>query len=143
LKPYTQQRTLTRIEDFLCTKKSGFVTLHVCQPQFEEVRLDFYLRLLSQYKDFTYYANQLRREITRFLSPWAFDDASTLDFGGKVYKSVLINFIEERYYVDFITDVKMFVTVNDVESSDMDEISGSTARSILVSAPESKHNIRE
>lgn len=61
------------------------------------------------------------------------------------YKSVLINFIEERYYVDFITNVFMYVKVDDTtsESADMDEISASTARSILVSAPASKHDIHE
>jgi hypothetical protein len=141
LKPYTQQSTLTNIENFLSKLTSCFVTLHVRQPQFEEVRLEFSLKLLNQYKDFTFYSNQLKKEITQFLSPWAFGGSSTIDFGGKVYKSVLINFIEERYYVDSITKVKIFVTVDGIESADMDEIAGSTARSILVSVPESKHSI--
>jgi hypothetical protein len=56
---------------------------------------------------------------------------------------VFINFIEERYYVDFITDVFMYVNVEAVESADMDEITASTARSILVSASASKHIIHE
>jgi len=45
--------------------------------------------------------------------------------------------------VDFITDVKMFVTVDETtsESANMEEISASTARSILVSVPASKHTI--
>jgi hypothetical protein len=87
----------------------------------------------------------LKEEITQFLSPWAFGNSSTIDFGGKIYKSVLINFIEERYYVDFITDVFMYVTVDETsgESTDMDEITASTARSILVSTPASKHAIHE
>jgi hypothetical protein len=47
--------------------------------------------------------------------------------------------------VDFITDVFLYVKVDDTtaESLDMDEISASTARSILVSAPASKHVIHE
>jgi Baseplate J-like protein len=145
LKPYTQQSTLTNIENYLRKHTSCFVNLRACQPQFEEVRLEFSLKLFDAYKDFTFYANQLREEITQFLSPWASGDNSTIDFGGKVYKSVLINFIEERYYVDFITDVFMYVKVDDVtgESGDMDEITASTARSILVSAIASKHDIHE
>ena len=145
LKPYTQQSTLTKIENFLRKRISCFVKLRACQPQFEEVRLEFSLKLYDAYKDFTLYAGMLKEEITRFLSPWAYDDKSTVDFGGKVYKSVLINFIEERYYVDFITDVKMYVKPNDTtpESSDMDEISASTARSILVSVSASKHTVHK
>ena len=143
LKPYTQQSTLTNIENFLRKRISCFVNLRACQPQFEEVRLEFTLTLFDQYKDFTFYSDQLKEEITQFLSPWAFGNTSTIDFGGKIYKSVLINFIEERYYVDFITEVKMFVTVDDTtnESDNMEEISASTARSILVSVPASKHKI--
>lgn len=143
LKPYTQQSTLTKIENYLRKRTSCFVNLRACQPQFEEVRLEFSLKLFDAYKDFTFYANKLKEEITKFLSPWASGDNSTIDFGGKVYKSVLINFIEERYYVDFITDVFMYVNVEGVESADMDEITASTARSILVSASASKHIIHE
>ncbi|MBW8323129.1 MAG: baseplate J/gp47 family protein [Prolixibacteraceae bacterium] len=145
LKPYTQQSTLTNIENFLKKRISCFVNLRACQPQFEEVRLEFSLKLFDQYKDFTFYSDKLKEEITQFLSPWAFGNTSAIDFGGKIYKSVLINFIEERYYVDFITDVYLYVKVDDTtaESLDMDEISASTARSILVSAPASKHVIHE
>jgi hypothetical protein len=145
LKPYTQQSTLTNIENFLRKRISCFVNLRACQPQFEEVRLEFSVKLFDQFKDFTFYTEKLKEEITQFLSPWAFGNTSSIDFGGKVYKSVLINFIEERYYVDFITDVFMYVKVDDTtsESSDLDEISASTARSILVSAPASKHAIHE
>ena len=145
LKPYTQQSTLTNIENFLRKRISCFVNLRACQPQFEEVRLEFSLKLFDQYKDFTFYSDKLKEEITQFLSPWAYGNTSAIDFGGKIYKSVLINFIEERYYVDFITDVFLYVKVDDTtaESLDMDEISASTARSILVSAPASKHVIHE
>ena len=145
LKPYTQQDTLTKIENFLRKRISCFVNLHAAQPQFEEVRLEFSLKLYEEYKDFTFYANQLREEITQYLSPWAYGNTSKIDFGGKVHKSVLINFIEERYYVDFITDVNMYVKVNETtnESGDKDEIVASTARSILVSTPAVKHSIHE
>jgi hypothetical protein len=143
LKPYTQQSTLTRIEKFLSNRISCFVNLHTGQPQFEEVRLEFSLKLQEAYKDFKFYSDLLKEEITRFLSPWAFGDPNSIDFGGKVYKSVLINFIEERYYVDFITDVYMYVKTDDktAESSDRDVITASTARSILVSATATKHVI--
>ena len=143
LKPFTQQSTLTNIEKYLDKRVSCFVQIHASQPQFEEVRMEFSLMLFTQYKDFTFYANKLKEEITQFLSPWAFSNSAGLEFGGKIFKSVLINFIEERHYVDFITDVKLFVKVDELtkESADMEEITASTARSILVSAQASKHNI--
>ncbi len=143
LKPYTQQSTLTNIENYLRSRISCFVNLKACQPQFETVRMEFSLKLYSQYKDFNFYSKKLKEEITQFLSPWAFGGTNTIDFGGKIYKSVLINFIEERYYVDYITEVKMYVKVDDLilESGDIDVVEASTGRSILVSAPVSKHII--
>lgn len=143
LKPYTNQDTLTRIENFLKEKVSCFVTVKTRQPLFEEVGISFSLKLYEQYKDFTLYANMLKEEITQFLTPWAFDTNADVQFGGKIYKSSLINFIEERYYVDYITDVVLMHKIDSVTIQDpmMEEIAATTARSILVSVPASKHVI--
>jgi hypothetical protein len=85
----------------------------------------------------------LQQEIVAYLTPWAYSNQAEVQFGGKVYKSSLINFIEERGYVDFITDVKMFHITADgkTESGDLDEITASTAKSILVSSQASAHTI--
>jgi hypothetical protein len=117
------------------------VRLHVKNPQFEEVRVRFKLRLYDGF-DESYYSNLLKQAITRFLSPWAFADGGTPSFGGKIYKSVLINFIEDQSYVDYVTDFQLFRNVGGVQGSrDLDEVTGSTAVSILVSAPAGKHEI--
>jgi hypothetical protein len=145
LKPYTNQNTLLEIESYLKTRISCHVNLGVRNPQFEEVRLHFELRLLKGYDDFLFYKERLQQEITQFLTPWAFASDADISFGGKIYKSVLIDFIEERPYVDFITNVQLFHRIDEVtaESGDLDEIVASTARSILVSAQASKHEIVE
>ncbi|THU40590.1 hypothetical protein FAM09_00295 [Niastella caeni] len=145
LRPYTNQNTLLEIEEFLKKKISCHVNLKVRNPQFEEVRLKFKMKLLKGYDDFTYYYKQLQQEITQFLTPWAYTGDADISFGGKVYKSVLIDFIEERPYVDFITDVEMYHRPIELgpETDDLDEIVASTARSILVSAQASRHEIDE
>ena len=57
---------------------------------------------------------------------------------------MLIDFIEERSYVDYVTDVKLFHLVpgQKGDGPDLDEISGSRAISILVSVPATAHRIR-
>jgi hypothetical protein len=145
LRPYTSQDVLASIHDFIKAKLSCHVKLHVRHPQFEEVRMEFQLKLVSGL-EFNYYHDLLKHEITSFLTPWAYGRAIDVEFGGKVHKSVLINFIEERDYVDYITDVKMYHRVDEsltIESADTDIIEASTARSILVSAPAKKHKIYE
>lgn len=144
LKPYTSQSVLKSIEAFLKQKISCHVKLHVVNPLFEEVKLKFKLRLAKGFDDFTVYRTKLQEEITAFLSPWAYGN-SELNFGGIIYKSVLINFIEERPYVDFITDVELshYDADKNLLSPDADEVIASTAKSILVSVPASRHDITE
>ena len=142
LKPYTSTSALVAINDFLSAKISPHVTLHVENPLFEEILLDFNVSFFPGY-DKAYYANLLRQEIMKYLSPWAFDDHAEISFGGEIYKSTLINFIEGRSYVDFITNVKMFIREDGSKklSQDSDTIIASTARSVLVSAPAESHNV--
>ena len=85
----------------------------------------------------------LQQAITRFLSPWVSTEGGTPSFGGKIYKSVLINFIEEQPYVDYVTDFELFWYENSKKGSriELPEVEGSTAISILVSAPADKHDI--
>lgn len=142
LRPFTSLGLLEEIDAFLHSRRSCFVKLHVTNPQFEEVMADFKVRLRDGF-DETFHVNKLDEAITRFLSPWAFTASSSPTFGGKVYKSVLINFVEDLPYVDYVTDFKLFHRYQDSggvqATAEKNEVEGSMAVSILVSAK--KHNI--
>ena len=141
LRPYTSLGTLQEIDAFLKARVSCFVRLHVRNPQFEEVNVNFKLKLFDGF-DEAFYTNLLKEAITRFLSPWAFPGGESPSFGGKIYKSVLIDFVEEQAYVDYVTDFEMFHTIEGVQGTkDLNEIEGSRAVSILVSVPAGKHGI--
>jgi hypothetical protein len=134
-------RVLEEIERFLSARMSCFARLHVRNPQFEEVRLDLRVRLRDGV-DETFVVNQLKREITEFLSPWAFRGEARPTFQGKVHKSVVVNFIEERPYVDYVTDVRLFHRLpGAADGPDLDEVVGSRAISILVSVPPHHHSV--
>jgi hypothetical protein len=154
LKPYTNQGLLTEIQDFLKTRVTGQlvpgssaapqVNVNVCNPLFEEIFIDFALQLREGYDDFTLYREQLQGEITRFLSPWAFSGQGDVQFGGRIPKSVLINFIEERPYVDFITDVVLKQKPEHQPGHrEPGGGRGHHLRSILVSAVSTGHNITQ
>lgn len=138
LKPYTNLDLLEEIRDYLQKKTSCHVKVLAKQPQFEEVKMMFALKLYDGY-EFAYYSNLLKEEITKALSPWAYSGATEIDFGGKIHKSVLINFIEERYYVDYISNVQLIHVTEG--NADKEVVEASTARSILVSVPASQHEI--
>ena len=142
LRPYTSQAVLKSIKLYLEKRISCHVQLHVDNPLFEEVAIKFKLQLAQGYTDFAFYSAKLQEEITAFLSPWAYGKGE-ITFGGKIYKSVLINFIEERPYVDFILDAEMahIDAYGHTFNPDNESITPSTAKSILVSAASAKHVI--
>jgi hypothetical protein len=152
LRPYTNQNVMLEIEEYLKQRTSCHAKVRVRNPRFEEVWLSFELKLLKGYDDFTFYSTQLKEEITRFLTPWAYNNGIDIQFGGKIHKSVLIDFIEERPYVDYITNVFLHQNTNpdnedagdcpDSINNDLEVAEASTARSILVSTPASKHDIK-
>ncbi|MDN3514412.1 MAG: baseplate J/gp47 family protein [Candidatus Brocadia sp.] len=136
-RPNTSLGLLEEIGAFLRKRLSCFVCLHVKNPEFEEVSVKCKVHLKDGL-DETFYKKKLQEAITRFLSPWAFPGGGSPSFGGKIYKSVLINFVEDLPYVDYVTDFQLFL--NDQEG-EKNEVEGSRAVSILVSAREDVHVI--
>lgn len=147
LRPYTSIRLLRTIHDYLAILNSPFVKLHVKNPQFEEIQLDFKVKF-HEHMDESFYRQLLDTEIERFLSPWAFDQSKEISFGGKIVKSVLLNFVEERPYVDFVSCFKMNHIIKRKESvhvaelQDVEEATGSTSMSLLVSYFNEKTNLK-
>ncbi|MDD5268364.1 MAG: baseplate J/gp47 family protein [Methylococcales bacterium] len=134
LKPFTSLGLLAEIKEFLTKRLSCFVQLHVENPRFEEVRVNFKVKFYEGF-DEIFYEKKLNQAITAFLSPWAFASDKRPSFGGKIYKSVLMNFIEEQPYVDYVTDFQLFHDLEDNPGIiNKEEVEGSTAISILVSS---------
>jgi hypothetical protein len=108
LQPKTGRRTLLEIEAYLKMRVSPFVKVHAKNPVYEQIITAFRVKFYTS-TDKGFYMKKLNEEIVHYLTPWAFDDTAEVKFGGAVYASSIINFIEERPYVDFITDFVMFV----------------------------------
>jgi hypothetical protein len=138
LQPKVDADTLDRITGHLQAHAGPQVRLQVKNPRYQQIRLDFKLRFLPGY-EFNFYRAQVEQELIRFLSPWAFDATRPISFGGKVYKSVLLDFVEELAPVDFVTDFRMYSSTDPLR--DVSEIQAVTPDAILVSAP--AHTIAE
>lgn len=138
LRPYTSIGTLTDIDIFLQKIKNPFAQLHVVNPRFEEVQVEFEVRFHDN-MDEAFYRNLLDLEIEQFLCPWAWDLNQKLVLGGKISKSTLINFVEERPYVDFVSCFKLHHILRDDNGTvvskftDLEEVAASTSRTVLVS----------
>jgi hypothetical protein len=138
LKPYTSIRLLEEIKAYLKTIISPFVKLHVKNPAFEEIRLQFEVKFYDNL-DESFYLQLLNIEIEKFLCPWAYGGQAEISFGGKIRKSAILNFVEERPYVDYVTCFRMDKIIlrqgetHLKEETNIEVAEGSTSRSVLVS----------
>ena len=143
LEPRVSLDNLDKIKTFLTNRMTPFAAkkLRVINPLYESIQLEFTVSFFSEY-DPAIYLETLNQDIMRFLSPWAFFDSTTkeITFGGKIHRSSLVNFVEERIYVDYVTDFKMHhippEDAQDEESEafyDIEEAVPTSARSIFVS----------
>ncbi|MFC5696175.1 hypothetical protein ACFPU0_11475 [Pseudomonas sp. GCM10022186] len=147
LRPYTDQATLAAVDAFLRKRISPFVRLEVQNPKFEEVQVEFKVKFLPGIGDIAFYIDELNKALVGFLTPWSRPGGGEITFGGRLWKSTIIDFVEELPQVDYVTDFRLYHKVDITAPTgawspvDVELIAASTARSILVSA--ARHSISE
>jgi hypothetical protein len=142
LQPRVDLDTLERIREHLRARVGPQTQVHVRNPGYRGVQLDFKVRLRSRSGlGFNFLKPQIDMALRQALSPWAYDteaDSISLGFGGRVLRSALLNFVESLPDVDFVTDFRL-----NLEGSreDLAEIVPDAPDVILVSA--ANHRIAE
>ncbi|MBK7214286.1 MAG: baseplate J/gp47 family protein [Bacteroidales bacterium] len=138
LQPKVNSETLHRIDEFLHQHSGMQVQLRVKNPRYQTVKVECKVKFRNGF-EFNFYSIQMNQAIREYLSPWAYGQSGEIDFGGRLYKSVLLNFIEELTYVDYIEELFIYTeTASGSMSDDQSVIEGITPDSILVSAADHK-----
>ena len=138
LEPKVSIDLLAEIQAYLDSLSSDWVEIRVINPRYEAIRVEFAVEFLPPFNaNFNFYAQQLDRDIVGYLSPWTLDCGVDIHFGGNVYRSSIVNFVEERPYVNRAIDFRM----QQGERLDLKQVAASSPRSILVSA--SSHSISQ
>jgi hypothetical protein len=132
--PRVSKATLNAVQDHVSRLNSLHVKAKVINPDYEEVTVDLKVKFKFGF-DESYYLRVLNDDITRFLSPWAFESTADIQFGVTLHRSFVINFIEKLNYVDYVEDVKL---IKGGEVS-LTSVTPSSPKSILVSAKQ--HNL--
>jgi hypothetical protein len=105
LQPAVSISLLNEIKDFLSKRCSDFVMLKVVNPKYDilEITADV---TFKRGMDVGYYNSLLSDDIKDFLTPWK-TNSENLHFYEKLHSSVILNFIEERNYVEYISKFKV------------------------------------
>ncbi|WDE09533.1 hypothetical protein [Thalassomonas haliotis] len=150
LEPRASLDKLDKIKSFLQQRMTPWAAekLRVLNPMYEAIQLEFNVTFRSGF-DPGLYTETLNQDLMEFLSPWAFagNTRAEIHFGGKIHRSVLVNFIEQREYVDYLSEVKMHQhlepppstsiqgtpAADEISFYDIEQATPSNARSIFVS----------
>ncbi|HNW50965.1 MAG TPA: baseplate J/gp47 family protein [Prolixibacteraceae bacterium] len=127
--PRVSKATLNAIQEFVNQQNTLHVTAKVINPDYEEVTIELKAKFYSGF-DENYYLKVLNDDIIRFLSPWAFEKTTSIEFSTTLHRSVLINYLEKLDYVDFVEDVKL----KKGEEISTTSLTPSSPKAILVSA---------
>ncbi len=133
--PKVTKAKILQIEEFIKGKISPFAAqkLRILNPLYEQIQLEAEVKFHKQYSDRGFYERQLNEDLKQFLSPWAYEKGKDIMLGGRIHKSVLIDFIEELPYVDYLKHVKMHHYIDNVlYSADITSADPSCARSAFV-----------
>lgn len=121
LEPKASSIELSRIKAHLEALVSGFVGIEVENPIYEKLLVEADVGFMPGY-DPGFYGNQLNEDIKRFLSPWAYEEGQDIIFGGKVFRSDILAFIEKREYVDFVNNFKLYHILDSSRITDSDSL---------------------
>ncbi|HKH59491.1 MAG TPA: hypothetical protein VKA49_01600 [Flavitalea sp.] len=143
LEPRVSVGVLDEIKVFLKRKTNLFVAspfdekldyLQLVNPLYEQIKVKTCVRFYTGL-DVAYYKYVLNDDLKKFLAPWAFDTNKEINFGSTYHKSAILNFIEERKYVDVVLGFSVQHYKDGVMQPDYDPdwIIPTTSRSILTS----------
>ncbi len=102
LSPAKRQEIKTYLESIA----TPLANIEVRNPDYDAIEVTAKVTFRKGF-DETFYSKQLSQDIKRFIAPWSFGEIEKIAFGGKLDSSVLVNFIEELSYVNYITSFTM------------------------------------
>lgn len=149
--PRVSQATLNEVSTFVNRLNSFHVQAAVINPNYEEVKVVLKAKFKKGY-DENFYKIQMQEDIKKFLSPWAYDQSTSVTFGISLHKSQLIHYLEQLNYVDYLEDVQFKKKSLDSadpcnpeyeEVKNKEVISPANPKSILVSAKNHKIDLLE
>ena len=112
LRPKVGISVLKDIREHLLTIAPPFVKINVRNPFYERVRVICKVKFTDRLRR-GYYQQQLNKDIRNFLTPWLNDSEQEEKFGGSIFKSDILGFVENRPYISFVTGFSVLKTTGE------------------------------
>jgi len=105
--PKAPSDLLADIQAYLSDKVPAFASLKVKNAHYVPIKVRVAVRFRPGHNE-GFYKQLLNEELNRYLSPWAYEEGADIVIGGKIYANSIINFLEERDYIDYVAEIKLF-----------------------------------
>ncbi len=132
LQPRISKGILTEAEEYINSFMTTFAKVKFINPVYEPIIIKCSVKINEAF-DVNFYSSMLNTELQQFIAPWILNKNVSPSFSGKIYASSIINFIEERFYIDYLTNFEAFKTENSTTVSWTEFITGSSEDVILTS----------
>jgi hypothetical protein len=124
---------------YIPPRHCGLATVLVENPQYETITVTCKIKV-RECLDKNFYRNQLQTDLNNFLAPWITGDAAKINFGGKLHISVVVYFIEQLHYIDYVEAASMDHKIKDangnftkINIANPDLAEATTSKSVLTS----------
>ncbi len=120
-KPGLSIGKLEAIEGLLRTKANLFLycdeNIQVVNPFYDLIKVKCCVRFRQGVPPLLHVA-KLNEDLHGFLAPWLVDPQTDIHFSGSINKSAILNFMEEREYVDVVSSFEVFHFTLDMETNE-------------------------
>jgi len=105
--PKVPTETILQIQQYLEQRTTAFTIVKVKNPSYLQVQVRTAVKFKTGYNE-GFYTRQLEDELKKYLAPWAYDKGSDILIGGRIYANVIVSFLAERPYIEYVAGIKLF-----------------------------------
>jgi hypothetical protein len=105
---------LAEIQAYLAALAPAAARVRVRNPSYVAVAVRLGVRFMPG-QDPRHAQKRLSEDLSRFLSPWAYDEGAELTIGGRIYASSILDFVDRRDYVDYVAELRLARSDNGVD----------------------------
>lgn len=114
VRPFVPSSTLAAIRKYISGLMSPHIKVDVTNPDYQEIKVIAQINFNTQV-DEGFYIKKMQSDLQYFLSPWTIGEGSDILLGGTLYRSSIIEFIESRPYVNFISTIRLVTGNSEIQ----------------------------
>ncbi|MGI2299007.1 baseplate J/gp47 family protein [Candidatus Cardinium hertigii] len=99
--PMISRQLLAEIKTYIQSVSAPFIKCEVVNPTYEDVKVNVTVKFKPDYEK-GLFLNLLHQDLYNFFSPWLLNPSEDVQLGGSIPTSKIIDFINNRYYVEGI-----------------------------------------